>query len=175
MILPDGPVAISGDGIVLREWTLDDIPAMSELFDEQSIDDWTPLESPFDGDAARRYLDRGFANQAKSLGIQLAITTDGAAPLGEVLLFDTGTPGTAELAYAVGLKFRGSRLGARAVRLLVGFAEQACGITAFQLRISTDNLASQSVARDAGFTLTEEPLVLRERKGRRLQMATWRR
>lgn len=175
MMLPDGDIVISGDGLVLREWTAADIPAMVELFDEQSIDDWTPLESPFDADAARRYRDQACLLREQRLGVQLAITTDGMAPLGEVLLFDGSGPGEAELAYATGLQFRGRRLAVRAVLLTMDYAASRCGITGFVLKISAANLASQSVALGAGFSLTDEPHRVRERKGRRLEMATWRR
>ena len=96
MMLPDGDVLITGDGLTLREWTPADIGVMVELFDEQSIDDWTPLESPFDAAAAGRYLDGAVRMRREGLGIQLAITTDGITPLGEVLLFDGSGPGRAE-------------------------------------------------------------------------------
>jgi RimJ/RimL family protein N-acetyltransferase len=95
-------VHLSGLGIILREWHDSDIPAMAHLFDEPQADRWTPLRSPFDEAAARAYLGRARQRRADDQRIQLAITTDGAAPLGEILLFRTGTPGEAELAYAVG-------------------------------------------------------------------------
>lgn len=67
MILPAGDVVISGDGIVLREWTEADVEAMVTLFDEESIDLWTPLESPFDPGAAQRYLERAYRLRAGTL------------------------------------------------------------------------------------------------------------
>jgi RimJ/RimL family protein N-acetyltransferase len=174
MKLPDGEIVISGDGLILREWTAADVAALSRLFDEQSIDDWTPLESPFDEPAAQRYLDRALRLQGKGQGVQLAITTDGVTPLGEILLFEGSEPDEAELAYAVGLQFRGRKLASRAMRLMLDFARQECGMTSFRLTISPANGASVHAAREAGFRLTEEPLSVRERKGRRLEMATWR-
>jgi RimJ/RimL family protein N-acetyltransferase len=174
MRLSDGEIVLAGDGLVLREWTDADVAAMSALFDEQSVDDWTPLESPFDESAARRYLDRALRLRQRGLGLQLAITTDGLTPLGEVLLFDGSQPGEAELAYAVGVQFRGRRLAARAMALLMDFARQQCEITSFRLTISPANGPSQHTARQAGFRLTGDPLEIRERKGRRLEMATWR-
>jgi len=174
VIIPAGEVVISADGLVLREWTQADIDSMVTLFDEESIDVWTPLESPFDADAAKRYLDRAHRLRTQGYGIQLAITTGGIAPLGEVLLFDGGAQGVAELAYAVGLAHRGQRLAARAVRLMMEYAAAACGVSGYVLKISPANLASQGVAKAAGFTLTDEPVEVRERKGRRLEMAVWR-
>jgi len=41
--------------------------------------------------------------------IHLAITEDGGTPLGEVLLFPGPTPGSCEVAYAVGARHRGRR------------------------------------------------------------------
>jgi RimJ/RimL family protein N-acetyltransferase len=172
--LPDGDVVIRADGIVLREWTAADVEAMVTLFDEESIDVWTPLESPFDAPAAQRYLERAFRVRAQGHGIQLAITTDGRAPLGEVLLFDGDAPEVAELAYAVGIAHRGHGLAARAVRMMMEFAADQCGISSYLLTISPANLGSQAVARAAGFRQTDEPVKIRERKGRRLEMATWR-
>jgi RimJ/RimL family protein N-acetyltransferase len=172
--LPAGDVVICADGIVLREWTAADVEAMVMLFDEESIDIWTPLESPFDAAAAQRYLERAYRGRAAGHGIQLAITTDSREPLGEVLLFGGDSPGTAELAYAVGSAHRGQGLAARAVRIVMEFAADRCGISSFLLVISSANLASEAVARAAGFQQTYEPVKVRERKGRRLEMATWR-
>jgi RimJ/RimL family protein N-acetyltransferase len=173
LVIPD-VVVITGSGLILREWAAGDIDAMVELFDEASIDAWTPLESPFGTEAALRYLDRARRRRAEGAGVQLAITADGAAPLGEVLLFEGDQPGTAELAYAVGLAHRGQGLACRAVTLVMGFAGRSCGISAYALRISPANLASQRVARTAGFQLTDAPLEPWQRKDRRLEMAVWR-
>ncbi|HEY2791341.1 MAG TPA: GNAT family N-acetyltransferase [Micromonosporaceae bacterium] len=164
---------ITGDGLVLREWAESDLATMVELFDEESIDAWTPLEAPFDEAAARRYLERAAAGRAAGLCVQLAITTDGRTPLGEVLLFDGDAPHRAELAYAVGIRHRGRRLGARAVGLTMEYARRNLGITEFALTISPANPASQAVARANGFALTDAPTHVRERKGRRLEMAIW--
>ncbi len=174
MKLPAGDVVIRAGGIVLREWIAADLEAMVTLFDEESIDVWAPLESPFDAAAAQRYLERAYRVRAQGHGIQLAITTDGRAPLGEVLLFDGDAPDTAELAYAVGIAYRGQGLAAPAVRMMMEFAAEQCDVSSYLLTISPANLASQAVARAAGFRQTGEPVKIRERKGRRLEMVTWR-
>ena len=173
MFLP-GSVVLSGDGLVLREWTAADLDIMVALFDEESIDVWTPLEAPFGKDAAQRYLDRAQRGRDQGVCLQLAITRSGQEPLGEVLLFETAEPGTAELAYAVGVAHRGQRLAARAVRLTMEFARETCGVSSFVLKISPANPASQSVAVANGFLPTDVPLQVRQRKNRRLEMATWR-
>ena len=91
-----------------------------------------------------------------------------------MLLFDGDSPDTGELAYAVGIAHRGQGLAARAVRMMMTFAADHCGLSSYLLTISPANLASQAVARAAGFRQSDEPITIRERKGRRLQMATWR-
>jgi RimJ/RimL family protein N-acetyltransferase len=173
VIFPDD-VTLRGDGLILREWTAADVPAMVELFDEESIDVWTPLASPFDGDVAQRYVDRAHGGRAAGICLQLAITTDGRAPLGEILLFEGEDEETAELAYAVGIAHRGQHLTARAMRLTMEFARQSCGIKRFMVKVSPANPASESVARAAGLELTNAPLEIRERKGRRVELAVWR-
>jgi RimJ/RimL family protein N-acetyltransferase len=167
-------VLISGDGLTLREWVADDVPAMVELFDEASIDVWTPLASPFDTDAAQHYVDRARLGKDTGVQLQLAITRDMRTPLGEVLLFEGEPAGTAELAYAVGLKHRRQGLAVRAVRLMMTYARESCGVTNFVVKVSPANAASQNVARAAGFVLTDEPSEIRERKNRRIEVAVWR-
>ncbi|HEX2896288.1 MAG TPA: GNAT family N-acetyltransferase [Marmoricola sp.] len=164
---------VQAEGVVLRPWTHADEPVLVELFDTAEIDRWTPLAHPFDTAAATAYVDQAHAGLSSGT-LQLAITLDGAEPLGEVLLFDTEESATCELAYAVGSNHRGRGLAARAVRAILPVARRH-GHGRARLRVDVDNAPSQRVATAAGFTLTEEPLVRRERKGHVLHLATWRR
>ena len=109
---------VRAEGLVLRHWTPADVPCLVRLFDTAEMDRWTPLPHPFDADVAVGYAEaarRGLENGT----LQLAVTTDGARPLGEVLLFPTDEPATCELAYAIGSEHRGQRLAARAVSALL--------------------------------------------------------
>jgi RimJ/RimL family protein N-acetyltransferase len=157
------PMALEGLGLRLREWTYADVPAMIALFDEPAVARWTPLPSPFNEAAARAYLDRARERRATDGGFQLAVTTDGHTPLGEVLLFATGPDGRdargpdAELGYAIGVTHRGQGLAVRAVRLLTGHAVGALAVRRVILRIDDGNVASERVARSAGFRLVDEP------------------
>ena len=168
------PVLVRGDGVVLREWTDADVPRMAELFDETEVDAWTPLESPFDAAAARRYLARARANRAAGRALQLAVTDDGGEALGEVLLFDP-RDGAAELGYAIGADHRGRGLARRAVLAMIEHAAPAYGLSAFLLRIPPGNAASIAVARACGFAPTGAPLVARAAKGRRVELETYER
>ena len=112
---------LTGAGLVLRPWRSADLPAMTELFDDPEVDRWTPLEHPFDRAAAARYLARAWAAGQDGDGLQLAITTDGETPLGEVLLFDRHGDG-AEIGYADGAAHRGQGQASSAGRIVVGTA-----------------------------------------------------
>src|SRR5689334_9078296 len=100
-------IRITGHGLLLREWTDQDLLTMVELFDDPAVDQFTPLRSPFDLTAARAYLERAHDQRAADLRIQLAITTDGSRPLGEILAFRTADDARGlELAYAIGPRHR---------------------------------------------------------------------
>ena len=170
---PAEPLVIRAGGLVLREWTRQDVPAMVALFDDDEVDRWTPLPSPFDETVAQGYFER--ACRGRHAGTwQLAITEDGVEPLGEVLLFPTEKAGVCELGYAVGAAARGRALATRAVRALLPLAA-SLGYREAQLTIAVGNEPSNRVARATGFRRTGEPLRRCERKGYVLDMATWRR
>jgi RimJ/RimL family protein N-acetyltransferase len=158
-------------GLLLREWRQEDVPRMVAMFNTAEIDRWTPLAHPFDGDVASAYVERARQLRPERV-LQFAITVDGEEPLGELLLFPAEPADTCELAYAVGAAHRGRQLAARAIEAVVPLA-RAEGYRSARLRIDTDNVASQRVALAAGFQVTADPLVRRERKGYVPHLATW--
>jgi RimJ/RimL family protein N-acetyltransferase len=167
-------IAIAGRGLHLREWTDTDLAVMVELFDEQQIARWTPLVSPFDLAAAEAYLAKARRARAAGAGIQLAITSDGLQALGEVLLYRTGKDRSdGEIAYAVGARYRRQRLAVRAVQLMTAYAYDQLGMGRAILRVAADNEGSVGVALAAGFQLSDEPPVVRERKGGKISLLTW--
>ncbi|WP_405970133.1 GNAT family N-acetyltransferase [Streptomyces sp. NBC_00988] len=165
---------LTGEDLVLREWTENDLPAMTDLFHDPEIAHWTPLASPFDETAARAYLATARRARAEGLCIQLAITTDGQLPLGEVLVIRQNANGrTASLGYSVGAAHRGRRLGARALTVMTEYAHHALDLPRLTLSIATDNAASAAVARAAGYHLTDEPPITTVRRGWSLTLRTW--
>lgn len=38
---------VTGEGLLLRPWREDDVSVMTELFDTDEMDRWTPLAHPF--------------------------------------------------------------------------------------------------------------------------------
>lgn len=167
---------MTGERVVLREWRMRDLPTMVALFDTEEMDRWTPLAAPFDLAEAKVYLDAASRLRAHDGTAQLAITADGDAPMGEVLAFPGGTPGTVELAYAVGAPFQGQGIARQAVTAMLlalgGPAADAwptgrtgVGLSRARLVITTDNVRSEAVAAGCGFTRADEPTTERRRKG----------
>ena len=167
---------LTGLGLHLREWTDADLPVMVELFDDPQFSQWTPLASPFDLSAAQAYLSRAREQRKAGRVLQLAVTTDGHAAMGEVLLARGEEDGrhAAEIAYGIGAKHRRQRLAARAVELMTRYAHDTLAIDRVILRIAPENTASEAVARTTGFHLTDEEPIVRERlDGRSVRLRTW--
>ncbi|MDN3296997.1 GNAT family N-acetyltransferase [Streptomyces ficellus] len=163
------PVTLTDGDLVLREWTDADLPAMVELFDEPAVAYRTPLASPFDEAAAAAYLAMIRRTRADGSRLHLAITRNGGAPLGEVLL----STGQGAIGYAVGAAHRGQGLASRATRLLTAHAHRVLGLPRVVLQIEPDNTASTAVARAAGFRLTDEAPETARSNGRTHTLLTW--
>ncbi|MEU9173465.1 GNAT family N-acetyltransferase [Streptomyces sp. NPDC048420] len=168
------PVRLEGYGVRLRAWTDSDLADLVALYDDPEMARWTPVASPFDPDAARAYLAGARDGRAEGRKVQLAITTDGALPRGEVLLFRSGADERdLELAYGVGPAHRGQGLAGRAVRLAAEYAVREIRPRRVVLCIDPDNAASEAVARSCAFELADEPPVRRVSRGREITLRTW--
>ncbi|GGX59821.1 GNAT family N-acetyltransferase [Streptomyces minutiscleroticus] len=164
-------IELSGEGLVLRDWTEADLAAMPELFDHPDIAYWTPIVSPFDEAAARARLEKDRRLRAEGTVVLLAITVGGGAPLGEVML--RRSPEGMEIGYAVGPAHRGRGLAARAVRVMASYAFGQLGAERVILELEAENAASVAVAAKAGFRLLDVPLITGEEKGRPYALQTW--
>ncbi|MEU4929591.1 GNAT family N-acetyltransferase [Streptomyces yokosukanensis] len=164
-------IKLTGEGLVLRDWTEADLAAMPGLFDHPDIAYWTPIVSPFDEAAARARLDRDRQLRAEGGTILLAITVDGRAPLGEVML--RHSPEATEIGYAVGPAHRGQGLAVRAVRVMAAYAFEQLGVEQVILELEAENASSVAVATKAGFSLLDVPLIEGEEKGRPYTLQTW--
>ncbi|WP_369255223.1 GNAT family N-acetyltransferase [Streptomyces sp. R35] len=168
------PLRIEGLGLQLREWSADDVADLVAIYDDPEIDRWTPVASPFDTAAARAYLAAAAQKGTEGHVVQLAITTDGGVPQGEILLFRSAADERdVELAYGVGAAYRGRGLATRAVRLAVDFVKGRAAVRRVVLCIEDGNGASQAVAKAAGFVPTDDEPVVREAKGRVVVLRTW--
>ncbi|MFF2132077.1 GNAT family N-acetyltransferase [Streptomyces olivochromogenes] len=163
------PFRLFADGLLLREWTSDDLAVMQELFDDPDVAYRTPLESPFDQAAAVRYLHSAQRTRRDNDRIHLAITTDGCQALGEILL----NRATGGIGYIVGATHRGQGLAARSLRMMTDFAHTTAGLPRVILEIELDNHPSIAVARSAGFRQSNSPHETVTDKGRTYDLLTW--
>jgi RimJ/RimL family protein N-acetyltransferase len=164
-------IELVGEGLVLRDWTEADLEAMPDLFDHPDIAYWTPIVSPFDAAASRARLDRARRLRTEGATVLLAVTVDGHAPLGEVML--RRTPEGAEIGYAVGPAHRGRGLAVRAVRVMTVYAFEELDMAQVVLELEAENAASVAVATRAGFRLLDVPLIEGKEKGRPYALQTW--
>ncbi|MEU7004295.1 GNAT family N-acetyltransferase [Nonomuraea sp. NPDC046570] len=160
---------LTAHGLRLREWTSGDLAVMRELFDDPDVAYRTPLESPFDQAAARRYLDNAHRARKENKRLHLAITIDDQQPLGEVLLNQT----TGSISYVVGAAHRGQRLATRAVQTITQYAHTALDLPRVILEIEPDNHPSIAVARSAGFHPCNAAPETVTDKGRTYDLLTW--
>jgi RimJ/RimL family protein N-acetyltransferase len=168
------PLTLSGEGVILREWRAADLEDLVALLDEPDIARWTPMTSPFDVAAGLAYLKRAQQGRVSGRRMQLAITLDGGAPLGEVLLFGVdGGVNEAELGYLVGAAYRRRGLASAALTLLSGYARNELDLRRLLLRIDPGNTASTSVARRCGYRLTGEAPILQEGPYGPSSLDTW--
>jgi RimJ/RimL family protein N-acetyltransferase len=169
------PVRLEGYGVRLREWADADLADLVALYDDPEMARWTPVASPFDLHAARAYLAAAREGRDEGRKVQLAVTTDGNLPRGEVLLFRSASDERdLELAYGVGSAHRGRGLAGRAVRLVSEYAVREIRPRRVVLRIDAANAASEAVARSCAFELTDEPPVRRGPRDREAVLRTWR-
>jgi RimJ/RimL family protein N-acetyltransferase len=169
MNLSSSQLRLTGHGLVLREWTDEDLPTMVLLFNDPDVAYRTPMVSPFDQTAARDYVQKARQDRARDQRIHLAITTDGGQAKGEVLL----NRSRCSISYIVGAAHRGQRLAVRALKVMTDYVHQVAAIPHALLEIEPDNHPSAAVARAAGFYLTNALPQTVEDKDRCYTLLTW--
>lgn len=168
-MMPDD-IRLSGDGVILREWTDDDLPAIVELFDDPVTQRFFPLaEAGPDLEVATKYLAGIRRRRAEGKSIHLAVTTDGERVLGEVIVH----PPIGVLAGTIGAPYRGQGLATRAFRLLIDYAHDVLGVPTVLAQMEPDNHAMIAVMEGLGLRRTDaEPETWVER-GRSVTVYTW--
>jgi RimJ/RimL family protein N-acetyltransferase len=141
--------------LLLRPFGRNDIPAVSVGCADEVTQRWLPLPAPYDEVLAERWCTR----EAERLreagdGIQLAMAErDGDRFVGSVCLKRTvWRAGVTELGYWTMPDARGRGYAAEAAARLARWALADTRIHRVWLSAATGNVASQRVARRAGFT-----------------------
>ncbi len=129
---------------MLRPFTLDDVPAITQACQDPEIQRWIPvIPRPYTDEDARSFV------TAEDLGHQFAIVEQGEL-VGSIGLrvnqFATG-----HIGYWCAREARGRGLTPRALRLVARFGLEELGLGRLELITDPDNLASQRVAEKVGF------------------------
>jgi RimJ/RimL family protein N-acetyltransferase len=164
--LPDPPLT---DGeLVLREWRLADVPALTRACQDPEIPRWTVVPSPYLERHARDFIAGCAGDRAAGRELALAIVDSEDRLLGAIGVgrFDWDD-GKAEIGYWIAREARRRAVGVRAVRLLARWALTELGLERIELLANPENVASQRLAERAGFTREGTLRRYRRRRGER--------
>ncbi|MFE0702621.1 GNAT family N-acetyltransferase [Streptomyces sp. NPDC058872] len=146
-------ISINTDRLVLRAFEEADVPALTEMMNDELVGAWTAVPQPFTEAAARAWItEYAPAERAAGRGIDLAVTEFLTQRLvGVIQLTKTNWQvRSAELSYIIAPWARGEGYASEAA---LATAQWLFGDQAFErveLRTAADNTASQQVAQKIG-------------------------
>jgi RimJ/RimL family protein N-acetyltransferase len=143
------------DGVVLlREWRDDDRDALVEMANDDSVQRWTRVPSPYARDDADHWF--ALTRTTRAAGHQAAFAVVDAESdelLGSIdLRVNPSDPAIGELGYMVGPRARRRRVATRAVELLTRWAFDTLGLVRMEILVDPRNAPSVRVAEAAGYT-----------------------
>jgi RimJ/RimL family protein N-acetyltransferase len=145
------PMEVRGEGVVLRPWRIEDVPAVTAACQDAEIARWLALvPEPYTQADARFYVEDCMA--ASDDRKPFAITD---AATGEVIGsidMRINRMRTGHVGYWLSAEARGRGLTTAALRALSRWAIEELGLGRVELVTDPDNIASQRVAEKAGFT-----------------------
>ena len=152
-VLPrlDEPLA---DGVVLlREWAEEDSDSLVDMANDETIQRWTRVPSPYTARDAQQWFLLTRSTRAAGHQAAFAVTSaDGAELLGSIdLRVNPADPAIGELGYMVGPRARGRGVATRAVELITAWAFETLGIQRMEILVDPRNDPSVRVAEAAGY------------------------
>jgi RimJ/RimL family protein N-acetyltransferase len=161
-VVPDGGIrsrggdaegeltGLAGAGIVLREWSRADAPALMALVDDPDLRRWLDvLPDPYTAADADEYITGARVELTAGTAVRLAVELDGRLAGSVDLRLDHQH--TAHIGYWMGAPARGRGVASTAARLLSDFGLGTLGLWRVELNAAVANLASCRVAEKAGF------------------------
>lgn len=146
-------VSISTERLVLRVLDEDDVPALTEMMNDEMVAAWTDVPQPFTEDGARRWItEYAPKERAAGRGLDLAVTEFLTQRLvGIVQLTKTNWHVRAtELSYIVAPWARGEGYASEAALAMAQWLFRDQRFERIELRTAADNTASQQVAQKIG-------------------------
>jgi RimJ/RimL family protein N-acetyltransferase len=168
--IPDPP--LGDDAVVLRPWSLDDVPAVTAACQDPEIARWTTVPAPYREEDARLWLESVTNPEAQDrLALAMTRAADGAL-VGSISLWIV-RPGVAEFGYFAVAGFRGRGYTTRALRLLAAWALDQLKLPRLQLGTLPGNTSSERVAEKAGFRREGILRSYIEQRGERRDVLMW--
>ncbi|MFE3071214.1 GNAT family N-acetyltransferase [Streptomyces sp. NPDC059247] len=146
-------ISINTDRLVLRALEEADVPALTEMMNDELVVAWIPVPQPFTEATARAWIaERAPAERASGRGIDLAVTEFLTQRLvGVVRLGGTDwRVRSTELSYIVAPWARGEGYASEAALATAQWLFGDQGFQRLELRTAADNTASQQVAQKIG-------------------------
>jgi RimJ/RimL family protein N-acetyltransferase len=142
-------VELRDDAIVLRPFTLDDVPAIVAACQDPEILYWIPvIPRPYTEQHARDFVSGEWSTEP---GQQFAITEDGAL-VGSIGMRVSDVNRNGHIGYWCAPDARGRGVTTRALRLVCRFGFDELRLGRLELITDPDNHASQRVAEKVGFS-----------------------
>jgi RimJ/RimL family protein N-acetyltransferase len=146
-------VSISTERLVLREFEEADIPAYTEMMNDEAVVSWTAVPHPYTAAHAREWIRIAAPSErAEGRGICLAVTEFLTQRLvGSVRLRNTDwRTRSTEATCVIAPWARGEGYATEATLALARWLFRAEGFQRLELRTAADNTASQQVAQNMG-------------------------
>jgi RimJ/RimL family protein N-acetyltransferase len=152
---PDPPLS---DGVItLRAKGRDDVDTLVAICQDPEISHWTRVPSPYPREDAEGWIAASELDRQVERAIDWLVEDAEGEVVASIAVQDIrADEGIGEIGYWVAAPARGRGIATRAVRLATEWALRDLGLETLELMTHQDNVASQGVARAAGFTETGE-------------------
>jgi RimJ/RimL family protein N-acetyltransferase len=148
--LPNPPLA--DEEVLLRPWTLADVPAVTAACQDPEVSRWTVIPREYTELHATEFIATRDTDRAAGRELSFAVVGNDDVLLGAIGMsnFDWADH-KGEIGYWMAREARGRGLGTRALRLLSRWAIEGLGLERLELMANPANEASQRLAERAGF------------------------
>jgi RimJ/RimL family protein N-acetyltransferase len=160
--------------VALRPWTTEDADALAELFDEELVYRFTPVEPPFTSESAANRISLLTAAEQGCRSYSRAVIVGGSL-VGELSAYGrrpVPDGRVMDVSWVIGAEHRGRGIATASLRRFMAELQPAWEVDQFVADISPENVASQHVASACGFTPDDTEPVRRE--GREYSVVPWR-
>jgi RimJ/RimL family protein N-acetyltransferase len=142
---------LHGDGIALRQWRMEDAPAIEAACQDPEISRWIPwIPSPYSRADAEAYLEQCLEGGEGRHPFAI-VDPEKDDLLGSIDMSVNSQGYRGHVGYWVAASARGHGVCTRALRLLSRWALEELRLQRVELITDPDNVASQRVAEKAGF------------------------